>query len=367
MARSAALQGILDTVVRRNHGHGGGVIRLESLDRGLLWEGASGWAKDREPMDVGDSFEIASVTKTFTATLVLKLVEEGRFALDDRVGGLLAAEEVRSLLVVRGHDYGPEITVRQLLKHMSGLPDYWVDPPLRDDANAFLRSFLADPNRDWHPPELLAYARQLRPIGAPGERYHYCDTGYVLLGLILERTTGKTLYALLRERIFGPLGMRDTYFSYRELAPPGLRESHRYEDTLDIYGQRRQTAEWAGGGLVTSTRDLGRFVLALARGQVFRSEATLHIMQDWVFTGKQDVKYGLGLFQLTLDDGLGQLWGHDGHGNAFMFYWPEQRIALVGTLNQTENDWWDLVAPVLRELCAQEATCRPAKEGGRSR
>jgi D-alanyl-D-alanine carboxypeptidase len=347
-SNSVVLQRLLDASVRRNGGLGGGVVRIDSESRGLLWEGASGNRSDGEPMGVDDTFEVASVTKTFTATSVMMLVEDGRLRLDEPIGELLPPKVTRGLLVIHGHDYGPELTLRQLLAHTSGLPDYWTDPPTVDGDNEFVRDFMADPNRMWDPADVLAYVRRLTPIAVPGQRYHYGDTGYVLLGLAVERATGKKLHEALRERILSPLDMSDTYFSYHEAPPRGARESHRYEGSLDLFGQRRQTAEWAAGGLVSSTRDLSRFVLALARGKLFKHPETLSAMTTWRPTGKRDVAYGLGLFQITLDDGRGQLWGHDGHGNAFMFYWPEQGIAVVGTLNQTENDWWDFASPALK-------------------
>ena len=361
---AVALQGLLDTAVRRSKGPGGGIVRIESQSGGVLWEGASGSDASGGRIGVADTFEVASVTKTFTAACVLMLAEEGRLRLDEPIGGLLPRGAIRGLLVVRGHDFSPEITVRQLLNHTSGLPDYWNDPPTADDGdNTFVRDFLADPNRFWEPEETLAYVRRLWPIAVPGERYHYSDTGYVLLGLIVEHATGRKLHEVFRERLFAPLGMQDTFFSYREAPPSGAHESHRYEGPVDLTGQRRQSAEWASGGLVSSAKDLARFLFALAQGKLFKSQATWNEMTTWRPTGTADVDYGLGLFHVRLDDDEGQLWGHDGHGNAFMYYWPEKQIALVGTLNQTENDWWDLAAPAVRVLCDCRAKLAP-RDGG---
>jgi D-alanyl-D-alanine carboxypeptidase len=278
---SSALQSLLDGAVQRNKGLGGGIVRIESAARGVLWEGASGNRFDGEPIAASDAFEVASVGKTFTAACVLMLVEEGRLRLDQPIGELLTPALTGGLLVIDGHDYGPEISLRQLLGHTSGLPDYWTDPPAPDGTNAFLADFLADADRLWRPEETIAYARRLYPIAAPGARYHYGDTGYVLLGLVLERATGRKLHELLRERVIAPLGLRDTYFAYYEPAPSGEREAHRFEGELDLYGQRRQSAEWAAGGLVSSARDLSRFILALARGELFKQKVTLTLMQAW--------------------------------------------------------------------------------------
>jgi CubicO group peptidase (beta-lactamase class C family) len=113
-----------------------------------------------------------------------------------------------------------------------------------------------------------------------------------------------------------------------------------------MYGRRNLSADWAGGGLVSCSRDLAAFLFALADGRLISAES-LSRMQQWRFTGVPDIYYGLGLIRLVLDDGWGELWGHDGYGNSFMYYWPEQDIAVIGTLNQTENDWWLLVEEIL--------------------
>ncbi len=125
------LQAVLDAIVGRNRGYGGGVFRLHSPTRGLLFEGSSGYAVRQPPvpMQLYNTFEIASMTKTFTAVTVLLLMENGLLELDEPIGTYLPSEITSGLLVIGGHEYGPEITVRQLLNHTGGLPDYWYDPP----------------------------------------------------------------------------------------------------------------------------------------------------------------------------------------------------------------------------------------------
>ena len=342
-----ALQANLVAAIARNHGKGGGVLRIESSTSGVVWEGAAGLRSARGEsavaMRAGDTFEVASITKTFTAACALLLVEDGALELDAPIGRALPASTTNGLLVFKGHDYGAELTLRQLLSHRSGMPDYWTDPPfVKRHANAFLRAFLADRDRVWKPDEILPYVRALTPIGPPGSQFHYADSNYVVLGLLLERVTGSPLPQLLRERLLEPLGLHDTYFSYLE-SPRNAAHSHRYEGALDLDGQPRQTADWAGGGLVSSTRDLSRFLFALAEGKLFRLPTTYRAMTEWTKTTTEGVSYGLGLFHVELPNGAGDLIGHDGHGNAFMYYSPQRRWVWSGTLNQTENDWWTMV------------------------
>lgn len=334
----------LHSAVAKNASYGGGVYQIDG-PCGVRYAGATGLAAldSQTPMQTTDTFEVASITKTFTATTTLLLIEDGHFGLETPIGQLLPASLLNRMLVLQGHDYSGEITVHQLLNHTSGLPDFWSDPPFETPGvNAFLADFMADPSHFWAPEETLSYVPDLYAYGRPGAGYHYSDTNYVLLGLLIERDTGLSLQEVFRDRLLTPLGMNDTYLSYREAPVSTLFESHRYESDWDMYGKTHQSADWASGGLVSSTRDLSRFMHALAEGQIFRNASTLEAMRTAVPTGTTDVTYGLGIFRIALDDG-GELWGHDGYGNAFMYYSEGDGHVHVGTLNQTDNDWWPMV------------------------
>jgi D-alanyl-D-alanine carboxypeptidase len=353
--RPLDLTRVLERAVQDNGGSGGGTLRIESGDGVVRWEGAAGSAtRGGIPMAPDMSYEIASTSKTFTATLVLLLAEDGQLDLDDRIVDQLDPRLLRGLLVIEGRDLTGRITIRQLLNHTSGLPDFWLDPPyVRGEANAFVVAFDDDPERLWEPRQILPYAAQLTPAGRPGETYHYSDTGYLLLGLLIEQVTRRPLHQAYRELLFEPLGLEDTHMPYRERAPGGAVDSHRYEGRWDLHGRRHQSADWGGGGLISTSHDLSLFVRALGPGRVFRHRATLDEMLQLVPTGEADVSYGLGVFHLQLDDGLGELWGHDGYGNAFMYYWPQRDLAIVGTLNQRDNDWWPLCEAVVEQVTAR--------------
>jgi D-alanyl-D-alanine carboxypeptidase len=339
------LQRTLDRLVADNDGFGGGVFRLASGEEGILWEGTSGdLTHDGAAMQADAVFQIASTSKAFTAVTALLLIQDGLFSLDDTTGDLLPPEVTSGLLVIDGHDYGPELTVRQLLAHTSGLPDYWYDPPfILPGFNAFLIDYTLAPNRFWEPEEILAYIPGLDPIFVPGTGRHYSDTGYLLAGLIIEEISGRPLHEVYQERLFTPLGLDDTWLQWRQDRPGDTAESHRYEGTWDMYDKRHQTADWAGGGLVSSTRDLERFARALADGTLIHDPTLRAEMLHRTPTGQPAVDYGLGLFLVGLGNGQGEIIGHDGYGNSWMYYWPKQDVTMVGTLNQTENDWWPLV------------------------
>lgn len=352
-AAAAAVQKRLAAAALANEGYGGSILRVESLSRGLLWQGAAGpLAHGREAaLAPEDAFEVASIAKMFTAVCTLLLVEDGQLTLDEPLGRILPPADTRGLLVVEGHDYGPELTIEQLLSHRAGLPDYWTDPPLdRREQNEFLRAFLADARKLWSPAEVLGYARRLTPVARPGTQYHYSDTGYLLLGLVIERVSHRSLEAVFRQRLFTPLQMNDTYSIYREPAPRRRRLAHRYEEKADLFHQKRQSAEWAAGGVVSIVEDLSRFLRALSAGRLFRNHATRDRMLTWRPTGAAGTDYGLGLFRLALGELGGHAWGHDGHGNAFAYILPEHDLLVVGTLDQLKNDWLPLVLDVVRAL-----------------
>ncbi len=329
------LQETLDRLVKRNRGYGGGVFRV-SDGRRVLWEGAAGQTAGpgSAPISPSTPFEIASITKAVTAATVLKLVEGGRLRLDARLGDSLPADQARG--------FDPDITISQLLTHTSGLAHYWTDGPkdLRG-SNAFLREFLARPERFWKPGEILEFARKI-PAKPRGGQFHYSDTNYVLLGLIIERATRQPLHRVFRKMIFEPLGMSDTWLSYREDRRNRV-VSHRFEGREDLAATPRQSADWAGGGLISTAHDLQRFLQGLASGRLFAEASTLEEMRKAVPTGEEGITYGMGLYRVDLGDGRGEVWGHDGHGNSFAYYWPERGIYFTGTLNQTKNDWWPLL------------------------
>jgi len=332
---------MLDRLVARNKGNGGGVVRISGPGE-VLYEDAAGRqaGPGSAAMQVGTPFEIASITKAVTAATVLLLVEDGKLRLDDPLKDVLPAGQT--------HGFAGTVTVRQLLSHTSGLPHYWEDGPKnREGNNVFLSAFLADSGRFWQAEDILAAARTL-PAKRPGSRFHYSDTNYVLLGLMVERAAGRPLHQVFREKVFGPLGMTSTWLTYRE-KQRGITPSHRYEGAEDLHNVPRQSADWAGGGLVSTARDLERFLRGLASGKLFRHPGTLDLMRKAVPTGDPDISYGLGLYRVKLDGGMGELWGHDGHGNSFAYYWPQRDITFTGTLNQTENDWWPLVEVFLTD------------------
>jgi D-alanyl-D-alanine carboxypeptidase len=251
-----------------------------------------------------DRFRAGSIAKSFVATVVLQLAEGGRVSLDARLPDVLPAA------VVGRFPTAPDITVRMLLGHRSGLPDW--DTPAVDAQVA------ADPGKVWSVAEFLDLAAAQPPLFPPGTGFSYSNTNYNLLGLIIEGITGHTWRRAVTRRVIRPLRLRATALpapGHRSIAGPHL---HGYAGSggslLDL---TRVDPSFAGASgacaLVTGVHDLARFADALFAGRLFRRRATLRAMLrlepaqgDGPLSG-----YGLGIERYTLPGGV-ELIGHLG-------------------------------------------------------
>jgi D-alanyl-D-alanine carboxypeptidase len=249
-------------------------------------------------------FRIGSITKSFVAVAVLGLVEEGRVALDDPIDAYLPG-------VVHGTGAGAaidgrDITVRQLLQHTSGLPDFLDHVP-------------PDPERPVAPADQIARALEHEPeFSPPGSAWAYCNTGYLVLGMLVESVTGQDIASVLGERIIEPLGLTATYW------PPdgerALRGPHAHNylaampggDLLDVT-ELEPSMAGAAGQLVSTPADLDRFWRALFGDELLepalREEMTVTVPRT--AGGPPDDGYGLGLFRVPLSCG-GSYLGHTG-------------------------------------------------------
>jgi D-alanyl-D-alanine carboxypeptidase len=248
-------------------------------------------------VSAGDRFRIGSVTKTFLATVVLQLVDEGRLSFDDTV------EEWLPGLVPGGR----AITVRQLLSHRSGLFDYVEDPKVFAPYNQ-------DPAHAWDPRRLVAIAVAHPAPFAPGRRFAYSSTNYLLLGLIIETATGAPLEQQLRERIFEPLGLRKTTFAPRFVTDPYIHghrsPSHQGVITGPPVDTKLEAASWtwAAGAIVSSADDLRRFFALLLQGRLLPAS----LLREMETVGPAgSLRYGLGMAVFATP--CGDAWGHTGN------------------------------------------------------
>ncbi|WP_217212882.1 serine hydrolase [Streptomyces sp. AC550_RSS872] len=257
--------------------------------------------KSQAPVHRDSRFRIGSMTKTFTATTVLQLVGEHRVDLDARVERYLPG-------VVRGHgNDGRAITIRQLLQHNSGLPDFldYFNP----------QEALKDPLAHHDPLDLVNIALAHPPTFKPGTDWSYSSTGYLLAGMIIEKVTGNTYGEEIQRRIIEPLGLRETSVPGDASAIPGPhpRGYVRPGDDAPLMDITRinPSVGGAAGGMISSGTDVNRFLGALVRGKLLHP-AQLKEMMTTRPTGSSDGRaYGLGLESKPLPCG-GLYWGHTG-------------------------------------------------------
>ncbi|MBA8949840.1 serine hydrolase domain-containing protein [Actinomadura namibiensis] len=242
------------------------------------------------PMDHRLRVRIASVTKTFTATVLLQLVAERRLSLDDTV-------ERRLPGLVPG---GEAITIRHLLQHTSGLPEYTTD-----------QRIMAEPRRAWTPRELVAIALEKPRPHAPGAGWTYANTNYILAGMIIERVTGRPFGTELQRRILTPLGLRHTSYPTVSRAFPGPYVHGYWEGYGDVSTEVSPSSARTSGGIVSTVDDVARFHRALFTGRLLPKAqqraltATLRVTD-----GGAEKGYGLGVEKVRLS--CGDAWGHDG-------------------------------------------------------
>ncbi|QNE19171.1 beta-lactamase family protein [Kribbella qitaiheensis] len=290
--RGERLQGVLDSLVAA----GAAGVLVHYRDDDGPWVGASGVAEigSPAPIDSAGSFRIASVTKTFTATVALQLVGEGVLGLDDPVERWLPG-------MVPG---GDGITLRHLLSHTSGLYNYTSDLP---DAAGIVR----DRSLHWDPARAITMATGHDPLFEPGATWSYSNTNYVLLGLVIEAATGNSYATEVGNRILTPVGLQQTSLPGDEVAlpEPHARGYLPVDGELVDITEFNATQAWSAGGLVSTATDLNRFFAALLSGELLRP-AELRAMQT---TRPADADFhagGLGISRLTLPNLV--VWGHTG-------------------------------------------------------
>jgi len=270
-------------------------------------------------------FRIGSVTKTFTGVLVLQLADKGLLSIDDPVSRF-----------VEGIPNGDSITVRMLLNHTSGIFNYGADEKLNE-------AIAADPHKVWAPEELVGVGIANPPYFAPGEGCMYSNTNYILLGMIVEKATGRSFEEELAKRITGPLGLASTYMAETPYLTGSYVHGYQYDkdsgENFDLTDYLDPSITWAAGGMVSTLQDLRTWGQVLGEGRLlepatFRASLEgmneLPIMTDYF---GWDLLYGLGI----MDDGgwLGHAGMLTGYSSA-VFYLPEKGTTVVTPMNVSD-------------------------------
>ncbi len=304
---------------------------------------ASGLA-DKESgkkMSVDTRMPAGSVGKTFVAATVVGLAQDGKLSLDDKIEKWLGEESWFDDL-----PNARQITVRHLLMHRSGLADHIYDPQWIGEARQMVRSLDTDPDYYFKPVELVKFILKRKPLFPAGQGFKYTDTGYILLGLIVERAGDATYYDQVRQRFLEPMRLKLTEpADHRDISnlaagylsaknPFGMPE----KITADGKLRYNPATEWTGGGLVSNPQDLARWAKALYEGRALEKP----YLDELLATDPKDdkvSKYALGVYVTKSD--LGTSYGHGGWSVGYLShvaYYPAQRVAIAVQTNTDVRD-----------------------------
>ena len=302
-----------------------------------VFKGAGILGRDETPISADYQFKIASITKTFVSVITLQLVEEGKIGLNDRAQTYLKYLQFMDFENFMFHNdtaYADQITLEQLLRHTSGVADIFTDKETR-----FVLRVLTHKKKQYDEKSVvdLYFKYKLHKMGLfkPGEGYHYSDMNYMLLGFVIEKVTGKSLAENIRSRILDPLKMENTYFEYYEPARGKLQQIDTYLNKLNVTKKINTSYEWAGGGLISNTKELSRFIEAVFKCKFFSREM-LARMIDLSPAQEFDKDAGMGIFLYNIKER--SFYGHGGFYGSIMLYSPEQRISLTVNIGQAEAD-----------------------------
>jgi D-alanyl-D-alanine carboxypeptidase len=289
---------------------------------------------DRETktlMKPNDRMLAGSVGKTFAAATALQLIKEGKIGLNDKIEKYLGREQWFSRL-----PNAKNITVRQLMNHTSGLVRY-------EFKDEFTKDLTANPKKTWTPTELVSYLLDEKPPFEAGQGWDYSDTNYIVLGMIIERVTGRKFYDEANRRLLKPLKLNDTI---PQDGPRLKGVVQGYAGPNNPFGGKdamiqngeftiNPQFEWTGGGYVSTAQDLARWAKMIYEGKAF-SPALLPQVLDGVSAPMlgRETRYGLGV--IIRQTSAGTSYGHSGFFPGYitdMMYFPEQKVAVAVQVN----------------------------------
>ncbi|SCA96787.1 Alkaline D-peptidase [Bacillus mycoides] len=253
-------------------------------------------------------FRIGSVTKTFTATVVLQLAEENSLNLDDSIEKWLPG-------VIQGNGYDDkQITIRKLLNHTSGIAEYTRSKGFN----------LMDTKKSYRAEELVKMGISMPPDFAPGKSWSYSNTGYVLLGILIETVTGNSYAEEIENRIIEPLELSNTFLPGNSSVIPGTKHARGYIQ-LDGASEPKDVTYYnpsmgsSAGDMISTADDLNKFFSYLLGGKLLK-EQQLKQMLTTVPTGEAALgRYGLGIDETKLPNGV-SIWGHGGSIPGFVTF-----------------------------------------------
>lgn len=360
-AEATALDRLVDQLIgRRGIRHA--VVAVERGDRTSSAVAAAGPADpDGAPLRPDTPFHYASVTKLYTATAVLQRWEQGQLDLDVPISTYLPAELTDGLHRLGEVDRSQEVTIRHLLSHTSGLPDYFLDTPAGDMS---FTDRIEEGDFAYTLDDVLDRVRRLTPYFPPQDpsaarqRARYSDTNFQLLGAIVAEVAGQTFQQAVEAQILEPLGLDDTWFAGHPRDERPRAPAAMWSDDTVLVRPQTMASMAPEGGLIGTVSDAIVFLRALLAGALFEQPDTLpHMQARWnrfglprdrtaIMAPGWPIEYGLGIKRYRIPRLLNAgrrsptFIGHTGASGSWLFWCPEHDLYLAGTVDQT------LAAPV---------------------
>lgn len=307
----------------------GVLVAVIGQEKQIDWRGASGYA-DKENKIIltpNQTFRMASVTKTFVASTILRLWEDKKLKLEDPIIKYISKEHAE--ILIKG-GYAPDkITILHLLTHSSGMAEH-------TKSDKYNIEYLKTNHRWTRTEQLLELISQTKPVGELGEQFSYSDTGYILLGEIIENITQKSLGEALEKILnFKKLGLHSIHIEDEKGAFDKDRIHQYYMDGEDTYFINPTFDLYGGGGLLSSTHDLALFYKYLFENKVFRKKSTLKRMLTPVnYAQKQPLDYRIGIWETEIE-GL-KAYTHTGFWGTQVIYIPNLKTSIATNYSQ----WW---------------------------
>ena len=356
------LEALLDELIERKDIHSA-FMTVGSGDGSVHWAGARGLMAPNGPAVTPTTpWFVASITKLFIASVVMRLVEQGELSVDDRLVDRLSPAITQELHVLDGVDRTDQITIAHLLGHSSGLPDYIEDYPKKkrkdlSDRRSLVEMLVEDGDRAWSLVDTAQWVRERltphfppQPLNGERVRVRYSDTNYQLLIGIIEACRNEPFFQTLQGLILDPLELKQTWFSGHFPGGPPEPDVPALYAGSDIIQIPRFLASI--GDLYSTGDDLINFFRALVQGRFFQQADSWHRMQTpshrFAFPTDKGalrqpgwpIEYGLGVMGFKLPRlftpfrPMPKVVGHSGSTGTWLFYAPELDIYLAGAVNQ---------------------------------
>lgn len=296
-----ALQRQLEDLVTTPGGPPGVIVVLQRNGTPRILRAGVADLETGRPIEPTDHMRIASTAKAFSGAVALRLVQQGALSLDSTIGRTLP----------RLPRAWRSVTLRQLLNHTSGLPDYSEDPE-------FLELLLADPRRTFDPRRLLDFVTDEPLRFRPGSRYLYSNSDNIAVALMAEAVTRRPYEELLDRIVYRPLGLRDTSLPLGYEMPEPYMHGYAVEPPTppeDVSEALSASGVWASGGIVSTPRDMTRFIRGYAAGEL-TSRAVLREQRRWIEGASEPAGPGrntAGLAIFRYDTRCGVVLGHTGN------------------------------------------------------